>query len=423
MYIKYYCFGGNNLNIGSIIKYHRTMRSMTQSELCNGICSVSHLSKIENNNKEVDGRTLELLLEKLELSKLYIEESYDSYLKLLEKFLQSMIYYEKNKANSIYTELLELEPFLTSTDLTFSYHLYKYRYYLLIEDLEGAQQIKTFLSQFTSVFSQHESDLFNYLNALLYLYHAKYSDSLEILTCYAEDNSLSIKMQGEVFYYLSLTYSYLENSSMCVVYAEKAFQEYSKACNYIRQIHTQLLLSIHKTEIGLYSDAEQHFEHMLRNAHLIGEVQLLPTIYHNYAILLSNMKEYDQAMNYFRMAMEGFQSSEKYYVSLSSYTEILLILDEKREAFNHIREIISNTGTEPLKKYNLIFTFHLLKLENKEKKAIKWLENQVIPYLEKKNLMKDFFKYVRYLAEYYSDKNKEKALFYYVLLNKKEERF
>ncbi len=343
---------------------------MTQSELCNGICSVSHLSKIENNNKEVDGHTLELLLEKLELSKLYIEESYDSYLKLLEKFLQSMIYYEKNKANTIYTELLELEPLLTSTDLIFSYHLYIYRYFLLIEDLERAKQKKNFLTQFTSVFSQHENDLFKYSNALLYLYQGKFSDSLEIFTCYAEDNSLSIKMQGEVFYYLSLTYSYLENSSMCVVYAEKAFQEYSKACNYIRQLHTQLLLGIHKTEIGLYSDAEQQFEHMLRNAPLIGEVQLLPTIYHNYAILLSNIKEYDQAMSYYRMAMEGFQSSEKYYVSLSNYTEILLILDKKREALTNIKEIISNTSTEPLKKYNLIFTFHLLKLEKKKRRQL-----------------------------------------------------
>lgn len=396
---------------------------MTQSELCNGICSVSHLSKIENNNKEVDGHTLELLLKKLELSKLDIEESYDSYLKLLEKFLQSMIYYEKNKANRIYTELVELEPLLTSTDLTYSYHLYIYRYFILIEDLERAQQIKIFLTQFATVFSQHESDLFKYLNALLYLYQGKYPKSLEILTGYAEDNSLSVKMQGEVLYYLSLTYSYLENSSMCVVYAEKAFQEYSKACNYIRQIHTQLLLSIHKTDIGLYSDAEQHFEHMLRNAPLIGEVQLLPTIYHNYGILLSNIEEYDQAKNYYRMAMEGFQSSEKYYVSLSNYTEILLILDEKQEALNNIREIISNTRIEPLKKYNLIFTFHLLKLEKKERKAIKWLENQVIPYLEKKNLIKDFIKYVRYLAEYYSDKNKEKSLFYYELLIKKEGRF
>jgi len=53
------------MNVGSLIKYYRTKQGMTQSELVEGICSVPHLSKIENNGKEGNDQTIDLLLKRL----------------------------------------------------------------------------------------------------------------------------------------------------------------------------------------------------------------------------------------------------------------------------------------------------------------------------------------------------------------------
>ena len=55
------------MKIGSLIKFHRTKLGMTQNELATGICSISHLSKIENNSKEGNSETIRLLLEKLNI--------------------------------------------------------------------------------------------------------------------------------------------------------------------------------------------------------------------------------------------------------------------------------------------------------------------------------------------------------------------
>ncbi|MEH7802743.1 helix-turn-helix transcriptional regulator, partial [Bacillus pumilus] len=52
------------INIGQIIKLYRYKQNMTQSELAEGICSVSHLSKIENGSKEANQDTINLLLER-----------------------------------------------------------------------------------------------------------------------------------------------------------------------------------------------------------------------------------------------------------------------------------------------------------------------------------------------------------------------
>lgn len=56
------------INIGQIIKLYRYKQNMTQSELAEGICSVSHLSKIENGSKEANQDTINLLLERLGIS-------------------------------------------------------------------------------------------------------------------------------------------------------------------------------------------------------------------------------------------------------------------------------------------------------------------------------------------------------------------
>ncbi|MFT0138612.1 helix-turn-helix domain-containing protein [Alcanivoracaceae bacterium MT1] len=56
------------MNLGKIIYYHRKKQKMTQEDLCRGICSASHLSKIENNSKDVNEETLTLLCNRLGIS-------------------------------------------------------------------------------------------------------------------------------------------------------------------------------------------------------------------------------------------------------------------------------------------------------------------------------------------------------------------
>ena len=52
-----------NLNtIGEILRFYREKYNFKQSDVCNGICSISTLSRIENGNKAADSLILECLL-------------------------------------------------------------------------------------------------------------------------------------------------------------------------------------------------------------------------------------------------------------------------------------------------------------------------------------------------------------------------
>jgi len=56
---------GEHMNIGSVIKYYRTKNNLTQSQLADGICSISHLSKIESNTYSPHESTIQALLVKM----------------------------------------------------------------------------------------------------------------------------------------------------------------------------------------------------------------------------------------------------------------------------------------------------------------------------------------------------------------------
>jgi len=58
------------MNYGKLIYYHRKQKAWSQAQLCQDICSVTHLSKIENGSKEVHFDLIEELLKKLNVNNL-----------------------------------------------------------------------------------------------------------------------------------------------------------------------------------------------------------------------------------------------------------------------------------------------------------------------------------------------------------------
>ena len=53
------------MNVGSVIKYYRSKHNLTQHQLAEGICSISHLSKIESNAYMPHESTIQALLAKM----------------------------------------------------------------------------------------------------------------------------------------------------------------------------------------------------------------------------------------------------------------------------------------------------------------------------------------------------------------------
>jgi HTH-type transcriptional regulator, quorum sensing regulator NprR len=401
------------MSLGTIIKYHRIMNKWTQSELCNGICSVTHLSKIENNNKEANPNTISLLLARLGISYSDISQTKEMITNQLNQFFIHMVYYDKDLAREVYQSLKKLENQIILSENVNIYYLYVYRYYLLIGDLKKSLDKRDMLEKICPIFSQHENNLFQYCNAILFIQQGDYKKSLTILNTFEGTLPLPNALLGEFYYMLALSYSNVKNSSLCITYANKALREYSNRFNYYRTLHTQVLLAINYTELGLFHEANEQFTHLLRNVNIVNNTNLTATLHHNFAILCEKQLNFELAISHYVQAQEHALNPHQYYMSLCNLTLILINEGKKEDALKNIEIILKNTNLKVMKKYYLIFRYYEYLLIDKTIEAYTHLEQQVLPYLEKKNLVNEFNRYALLLADYYADINKDKAIYYY----------
>ena len=152
------------MNVGSLIKYYRTKQGMTQSELVEGICSVPHLSKIENNGKEANDQTIDLLLKRLGANLMEVQQKNVLIEKLLDDWINDINYLQVEKARGLYDHLSGLSEFIAYTPHLYLYELYKLRYYLLIRETDKAKIHYKWLEKHKKNFSYQELYLLHYCN-------------------------------------------------------------------------------------------------------------------------------------------------------------------------------------------------------------------------------------------------------------------
>ena len=109
------------MHYGALIKYHRIQGNMTQKELAAGICSIPHLSKIENNSKEVNEETLKLLFEKLGIGLEEITGHEQKIKSLAEELYRQISFQMHDEAKATIVKLEELNNIAMFSSSIYSY--------------------------------------------------------------------------------------------------------------------------------------------------------------------------------------------------------------------------------------------------------------------------------------------------------------
>ena len=95
----------NIRKIGKQVFYKRLQQKMTQEELCQGICSVSYLSKIENGKIEASEEILQLLCTRLEIAVTDLRDVEEDVKGKLDEWLNALVHLDKQQVERIYEEL------------------------------------------------------------------------------------------------------------------------------------------------------------------------------------------------------------------------------------------------------------------------------------------------------------------------------
>ncbi|TSB45445.1 helix-turn-helix domain-containing protein [Alkalicoccobacillus porphyridii] len=407
------------MEFGPIIKYYRLKSGITQAELADGICSIPHLSKIENNAYSVNKETAALLMERLGLDMNEEVERYGILQERLEEFTDAIFYYELDKAKEIKDQLELDEEYYSKTNLVQLYHIYMARFFTTQYDFNSVESHLSIVEKNRANLSPVEELLYRHVYGSVLFAKGKHRESLDYLlgirNSTASINSyISMK---ELSYQIALCYSVLGQRDNSIPYAHEALQFYIEKNNFIRTLHSQILLAINYESMNLFEEAKKLYISILRNTKLLNLENLYYHNLYNYSLLLISTKEFKKAIINIEKCISYFEEdSEDHILAIIELVKIFIEVDNKNpEIDSYLKKLntFKNTKDVP-KKMKLLIKEVELNLAGDQDKQINFLEKEVMPFLEKNNDELFLRHYSLILAKMYDSKGSlSKALSYY----------
>lgn len=159
-------------DIGGYIKKKRKELNVTQDMVSNGICSVSYLSKIENNQIIPKEFYIKEIMEKLEVEKEFFEKDLNDSL-YLSTILNGMFYLDDEIIENSFNEIKDVKHNLTI-------NICKLAYYVYFGKTDNDQYVMM-LENLVNNMNDFELKIYLLLASLYYISLEKFKISLEIL--------------------------------------------------------------------------------------------------------------------------------------------------------------------------------------------------------------------------------------------------
>lgn len=211
------------VNLGSICRAKRLELKMSQSDVCNKICSVSYLSKIEANKINPNQRTVSLLMEKMKISNwdIYVIENGKE---LVRDMIEYIYNYEVEEARILFEQIINVE------NNPYSY-LLKASYYFLREDYERMRLEINNALPIIQTLDKESTKLLAYLSGELNLYLHRY-DEAEKISDSLNTYSTSEKLEVLIDYFKFKLYVYTNRPLIAIKKYERLISNYSSRMNF-----------------------------------------------------------------------------------------------------------------------------------------------------------------------------------------------
>lgn len=394
--------------IGKQVFYKRLRQKMTQEELCQGICSVSYLSKIENGKIEASEEILRLLCTRLEIAVSDLRDVEEEVKDKLDEWLNALVHLDKPQVERIYKELQEEMNQVLDFEIINYYKLLYTRYLIMKRDLPALEEELEELKKVYKKYSPFQKLLYTYSRALMYFMKHRYKDSLECLV----QTELMAKEQGYyetgIYYNLALVYNYLEIEHMSLHFAHIALEGFRNAYKFRNVIDCQLLIAFSYIHRKQYKEALEMYNSILREANSFADKHsIIAIVLNNLGYLHYHKKEHAKAKEYYLQSLQYKKEKDFNYIDAAYEISIQCIeLGEFEEAKEWIDKGLAVAKRD--ERYKSMF--HLLcMLRNKyfEKKEVykKHLELEAIPFFKqeknKKNLKKAYLELANYHEEFF----------------------
>ncbi|GKV55245.1 hypothetical protein NCCP2222_11920 [Sporosarcina sp. NCCP-2222] len=410
------------MNVGSIVKYYRMKNNLTQAELSEGICSISHLSKIESNKYVPHKETLDELFARMNVKWNQEVDVYHTYREKLEKFITYSVYYDLKSMEVLYEELEQKEDYLQSTDLVNRYELYKLRFYLIQQDRQKATQQMQILSRLDQTFDEYERGAAKVFYFIYYVFIQEEAKAQEIAGRLEERNGrVPQLLEGEFYYQNAWLMQRKTEYGQSSYFAELAINQFQKDCNYLRLMHAQMLQAVNFANRDLFLQAEELFKTLLRNARLMDEASLYEGVLYNYSMLQNRRGHHNSAYMLLK-ELKSLMTPEK-----PLYTSVLIHMlqtaAEEGLEMDHLLEELEALARGKDDPYVAIQLTYFRKMKFSQHDLFDYCEQIAFPFLKEHGYIGEARRFAWRLANYHrSIGNFEKADAYAIYFYEKGEK-
>jgi len=393
------------MNYGKMIFHHRKKLGWTQETLCEGICSVSHLSKIENGTKEAGIETIELLLKKMKVEIADNEIKLEDVMNQLKKLWNAIERTDYELSQVLFENLITKEESVRYTSISNEFLITIWRYYIFIEDIKMAKKKWKQLDQNRKKFSQYEFTKFLFTLSLYYLKEKKYSDSLLVMDEAQElAPNIEIELQ-EYCFYRALVYHILNQTSLSMYFCNKAIPIFVQNNNIKRILDSKMLLSLQLIKSSLLQKAEALLEEVIDSSLILSDRTIHINALHNLGFLYYHSNQNKKAIEFYKSYLSNIQeNTEEFYTVISNIANNMMILNDHESAIELLEQNLAKIKNQNSPMYiRMKVLFYEAKKE--EAQLVEYLRAVALPVWIKLNDSDKLLRYYGMISDYY-EKNK-----------------
>lgn len=363
--------------IGSFIKKKRKELNVTQDAISNGICSISYLSKIENNQIIPNKYYVKEIMDKLDVEESYYQKTFDDKL-YLNNMIKGIFYLDDLLVTNTFNEIKEIEHNLVINIVKLGYYIY----YQKEDDNQYVMMLENLVTNMTDI----ELKIYLYLSSRYFMTKEKYKTALEVLIL-----ADKIALKNEFLSGLISEHTYLvkqrlfkKNSSTEDYYNAQLI--YNKYHNVKRVIN----LVLWKARYLSHENPEK----ALLILNMIKESLLDDYLRDFHSLIKAEILHYLESYKDSALALNGINIESKFY-----YQKMILLFsickEEQDEGMlEEIRKILSTYKPDRFQLQHKVH-YHYLLLEKAEDLK-EYLRDIAIPYSIK---IEDFYGLEKYTMD------------------------
>lgn len=388
------------MDYGMLIFHHRKKLGWTQEKLCEGICSVSHLSKIENGTKEAGIETIELLLSKMQVE-IDGNDNLDEVTSKLKRLWNLIERADYDSSKILFGELISKEESINYTKISNDFCITIWRYYIFIEDLKMAKKKWKQLEAKKKKFSQYETIKYLFTLSIYYIKEKRYNDSLQVMDEVQEITpNLEIDFQ-EYCFYRALVYSFINQTSLSMYFCNKAIPIFLQNNNIKRILDAKMLLSLQLIRSKLLDRAEQFLIEILDASVILSDKTIQMSALHNLGYLYYHSNQHKKAIKYYEEYLSNVQEgTEEYFLVISNIANNMMIINEYETAIKLLCRNLSKIKDKNSASY-IRMKVLLLEAKKDEANLVTYVREAGLPLWIQNNDHEKIIKYYGVITDYY----------------------